>query len=106
MNIKTYLSIIERRVSRESANLHPQAIFEHDSAPGHKPKIITQYFKSMKMEVLDWFGNSLDLNLTEKLWSVAKNRWKKLDCTTKMILILSVIHTWFYENGIKNTCKK
>ena len=35
VNSKTYLPILKRRVFRELANLHPQAIFQHDSAQYH-----------------------------------------------------------------------
>ena len=92
MNIKTYLPTIERRVSRESANLHHQAIFQHDSASCHKAKMITQYFQKMKMEVLEWPGNLPDLNSIKNLLFIAKNCLRKQDCTTKMKLIQSVKH--------------
>ena len=70
---RTYWPIIERRVSRELANFYPQSIFQQDSAPRHKAKIITNCFKKVKMEVLKWPGNSLDLNAIENLWSTEKN---------------------------------
>ena len=40
INSKAYLPIIERKVSRKLSKLHPQAIFQQDSAPCHKAKII------------------------------------------------------------------
>ena len=46
----------------------------------------------MKITVLDWPGNSPDLNLIENLWSIVKNRLRKMDCTTKIKLIEAVIH--------------
>ena len=105
MNSKVYLPIIERRVSKELADLHPDAIFQQDSAPCHKAKIITNYFKKMKIKVLDWAGNSPDLNPIENLWSIVKNRLRKLDWTTKNKLIQSVIHVWFHDEEIKEICK-
>ena len=48
MNSKAYLPIIERNVSTELSKLHPQAIFQQDSAPGHKAKIITNCLKKNK----------------------------------------------------------
>ena len=83
MNSRTYLPIIEKRVFRKLPNLHPQAIFQQDFASCHKAKIITNYFKKMKMEVLEWPGNFPDLNLIENQWSIMKNRWRKQDCTKK-----------------------
>ena len=49
MNSKAYLPIIERKVSTELSKLHPQAIFQQDSAPCHKAKIITNCLKKMKI---------------------------------------------------------
>ena len=58
------------------------------------------------MEVLEWPGNSPDLNPIENLWSIVKNRLRKKDCTTKTKLIESVINVWFHDDEIKNTSKK
>ena len=92
MNSKAYLPIIERIVSTEFSKLHPQAIFQQDSAPCLEAKIITNCFKKMKITVLDWPGNSPDLNPIENLSSIVKNRLRKMDCTTKIKLIEAVIH--------------
>ena len=103
MNSKAYLPIIERKVSTKLSTLHPQAISQQDSAPCHKAKIITNCFKRMTITVLDWPGNSLDLNPIKNLWSIVKNR-RKMDCTTKIKLIEAVIHVWFHDE-IKKICK-
>ena len=65
IKIKTYLPKIKRRVSRKSANLHHQAIF--NTTRPHATRPFTQYFKKMKMEVLEWCGNSPDFNPTQNL---------------------------------------
>ena len=59
----------------------------------------------MKITVLDWPGNSPDLNPKENLWSIVKNRLRKMDCTTKIKLIEAVIHVWFHDKEIKKICK-
>ena len=69
------------------ANLHPQAIFQQDSTPCHKAKIITNCFKKMKIEVLEWLGNSPSFSSIENLWSIVKNCLRKQDCITKMKVI-------------------
>ena len=51
----------------------------------------------MEITVLDWPGNSPDFNPIENLWSIVKNRLRKMDCTTKIKLIEVVIHDWFHE---------
>ena len=106
INNRTYFPIIEKRISTELANLHPQAIFQQDSAPCHKAKIITNCFKKIKMEVLEWYSNSPDLNPIENLWSIVKNCLRKQGHTTKTKLIQSVMHVWFRDDKIKNIGKK
>ena len=55
----------------------------------------------MKITVLDWPGNSPDLNPIENLWSIVKNRLRKMDCTTK----IKLIYVWFHDEEIKKICK-
>ena len=68
--------------------------------------MITNCFKKMKITVLDWPGNSPDLNPIENLWSIVKNRLRKMDCRNKIKLIQSEIHVWFHDEEIKQICKK
>ena len=39
------------------------------------------------------------------LWSIVKNRLRKMDCTTKIKLIEVVIHVRFHDEDIKKICK-
>ena len=105
MNSKAYLPNIERKVCTDLSKLHPQAIFQQDSAPCHKAKIITNCLKKIKITVLDWLGNSPDLNPIKHLGSIVKNRLRNMDCTTKIKLIEAVIHVWFHDEEIKKICK-
>ena len=60
----------------------------------------------MKITVLDWPGNSPDLNQIEKWWFIVKNCLRKMDCINKIKLIQFVIHAWFHNEEIKQICKK
>ena len=55
INSKAYLQI-SKKGFRELSDLHLRAIFQQDSAPCHKAKMITNCPKKMKITVLDWPG--------------------------------------------------
>ena len=62
----------------DKLQLHMQVqkcnIFMQDGAPCHRSKLVTNFLKKKKVKVLDWPGNSPDLNPIETLWTVMKNK--------------------------------
>ena len=49
-------------------------MFMQDGAPAHSKQVITRWFKYEKIELLDWPGNSPDLNPIELVWDYLKKR--------------------------------
>lgn len=54
-------------------------IFLKDLALCHTSKEMDEYFARNKVAVLEWLGNSADLNPLRILWAICKQRFAKMD---------------------------
>ena len=106
MNNQTYLQTLDRPVKMSSKILVIMLYFS---------KILSHvvwlnqwrlFFVKNNVKVLDWPGNSPDLNPIENLWAICKKRLRQFDCTTKTKLIEAVIQTWFHDIEIEAICEK
>ena len=61
MNAVLYLQVLEEHMLN-FCNIHGSEVFMHDSAPCHKDRKITRYLQQKQVSVLEWPGNSPDLN--------------------------------------------
>ena len=66
---------------------------------------VKQFFTQNQITVLEWPGNSPDLNPIENLWAICKKRLSKMDCTTKTKMISAVIQVWFHDDELKGSCQ-
>ena len=72
INGATYAELLKGKLLTHMA-IHQSLVFMHDSAPCHQSKIVKQFFTENHVKILDWHGNSPDLNPIENLWSKMKN---------------------------------
>jgi hypothetical protein len=78
MNSERYLTVLENHLLPFMRILCSK-LFLQDGAPYHKSKVVMSKLKEMEKEfkVLDWPGNSPNLNPIENCWSYMKAQLKK-----------------------------
>lgn len=92
-----YIEVLMGRLIPQTQEWYPNGdfVFMHDSAPCHKAKKVTKFLKDNNISVLDWPGNSPDLNPIENVWASLKNEIaKEKVITNKQELIEKIIKAW------------
>ena len=76
----------------------------HDGAPAHKSRAVKTFLDEQNIEVLDWPGNSPDLNPIENAWNKMKNDLAKSRPTSIVSLKEALKKMWvtmdlsYFEN--------
>jgi transposase len=70
-------------------------IYQHDHAPCHISKKTMRWFQENGIEVLDWPGNSPDLNPIENLWRQLKMEMAKDKPGNIQQLRNSITKAWY-----------
>ena len=79
-------------------------VFQHNSVPRHKAKIVPKRLHKKHLKALDWLGNLPDLNPTENLWGILKQNVSKTDPASLEKLKTVLKMTWCRDID-ENMCK-
>jgi transposase len=98
VNARVYIDeILSRKVRQSAIDVFGQGqdfIFQQDGAPCHTAKVCKDWFKENGVKLLEWPGNSPDLNPIENLWARLKKLVSQRRPSNKQELIEAIIHCW------------
>lgn len=96
MNGKTYLQLLKDKLPT-TMTIHETAIFQHDGAPCHRAKLVSNWLNNNNFQVLQWPGNSPDLNPIENLWNIIKDKLQHHSTGSLPLLIEAIKKVWCTE---------
>jgi len=96
MRHEQYIKLLETRLIPQMSQWFPQGdgIYIQDGAPCHTAKRVLNFLTQHNIRLLDWPGNSPDLNPIENFWRILKRRVSTRKPTTKRALIESILQVW------------
>ncbi len=96
VNAAIYQDILEHFMPPSTDNLYGDAdlIFQPDLAPAHTAKVTKSWFNDHGVTMLDWPGNSPDLNPIENLWGIVKRKMRDTRPNNAGDLKAAIKATW------------
>jgi len=104
VNAEFYLDMLRDRLERTMTILDC-SVFQQDSAPCHTAKTVKNWIKNSDIQLLDWPGNSPDLNPIENLWQIMKRNVRRHAPKNMQDLQFWIKRVWINEVD-PNVCKK
>ena len=83
MNAKMYREVLRRHLKR-SMEKTGCTHFMQDGAPCHKARSIMAWLSDHNVPVLDWVGQSCDMNPIENLWTKLKSKIRRYPAASNL----------------------
>lgn len=96
MNGERYQGVLENHLL-PFMNIHEATHFLQDGAPCHASKRVKSFLQDKPFQVIDWPGNSPDLNPIENCWNYMKTKLKKQDISSVPKLTQEIKMLWTME---------
>ena len=103
MNGEKYVNLLKSKLDIHMT-IHNCQIFMHDGAPCHRSKMVKKFLEQKNIQMLEWPGNSPDLNPIENLWCVMKNKVSEKHPTNLSALQLAIKEVWVKEISSDYCC--
>ena len=107
MKSESYIDVLKNKLIPSARQMFGdnEYIFQDDSAPCHRSKIVKKFEVENQIDVLEWPGNSPDMNPIENLWAILKQKVNSYQPKTRTELVSSIVRVWHHEIPIE-LCEK
>ena len=96
MNGIKYVNLLEEKLILHM-NIHSCTVFMQDGAPCHRSKVVKEFHNKNKINLLEWPGNSPDLNPIENLWYILKDKVAEKQPLSAEHLRQVITDVWVHE---------
>ena len=96
MNGERYLQVLKEKLQLHMG-VSRCSIFMQDGAPCHRSRLVTSWLMNQAITLLEWPGNSPDLNPLENIWNILKKKVSSHRPSSLEQLVAVIRNVWCTE---------